>query len=87
LRQPDAFRGISTIIDGGKQRHSKPPRHAAVKVGPGSIGSSQFCITKLLENKVPKIGVASLRGLRRPSCGSRKSSGSMRRIASASRAK
>jgi len=30
-----------------------------VKVEFGSIGSSQFRITKLLKNEVPKIGVAS----------------------------
>jgi hypothetical protein len=58
LRQPHAFRGISTVIDSVKKRQPNPPRHAAVEVASGSIGSPQFHITKLLKNKVPKIGVA-----------------------------
>src|SRR6476646_9280817 len=51
-------------IDGNRRRKktaTKPPRHAEVKVTSGSNCSPQFPITKLLKNKVPKIGVA-LRG-------------------------
>src|SRR5262245_43114463 len=47
-------------IDGNRQRKktaTRPPRHAAVKVGSGSIGSASFRITILLKNKVPKSGV------------------------------
>ena len=40
----------------------EPPRHAAVKVGSGSLGSPQFRITILLKNKVPKSDVASVAG-------------------------
>jgi hypothetical protein len=40
-----------------KKTATNPPRHAEVEVAFGSNGSPQFPITKLLKNKVPKIGV------------------------------
>ena len=52
---------IPRHIDGNRRRKktaTKPPRHAEVKVTSGSNCSPQFPITKLLKNKVPKIGVA-----------------------------
>lgn len=58
LRQPHAFRGISTVIDSGKKRQPRPSPTRRGKVASGSNGSPQFRITKLLKNKVPKIGVA-----------------------------
>jgi hypothetical protein len=51
---------IPRHIDGNRLRKktaTKPPRHAAVKVESGSIGSPSFRITIFLENKVPKSGV------------------------------
>ena len=80
LGKPDAFRGIATVIDGGKWRHTFL-QDAAVKPRTGILFRKQISLTKLWKNEVPAEHVAAAYGLRRRLCWSQRNTGNTRRSA------
>jgi hypothetical protein len=54
LRQPHAFRGISTVIDSGKKRQPRPSPTRGGKVASGSNGSTAIFHHKIVEEQSSK---------------------------------
>jgi hypothetical protein len=58
LGKPYAFRGVSTVIDNGKWRHTTLPRRCG-KAAHRYFVPQQIFLTKLWKNEVPTTDVAA----------------------------